>query len=335
LLRLSNIAPIFLVFLTLGILYAYADNPTPYNEWDFDITELVVQQNQSDLEKLDISITVLYRGELPTGMANVYADISNPDGYLHKIFDQTQILSVGESQTIVLSAHMATDGEYAVDVTLSPPEDPYLDHIFDAENSTFTVSPNGRERIIDSVGDYEESMISYSLQNYRDVKYNEVIHAVITLPEQHMFEKIAVVNGKFVREYSTDTKDIYINSAAHFKDLKINLVKKGNLLPLADAQDIMQEYVKFYSSNKELCNRVFCVNIDPVDEPKYPLEWLLLIPVAGTGAYYIIKTRPKPYPIDPTKYVNDKRSKRDETKEYETKDYIDNVGNLLKLFSFS
>ena len=330
-LQSDNVALIFLLFLGIAVSFAFAENPTPYNEWDFDISELTLKQNQSDLEKLDISITVMYKGELPTGIANVYADITNPDGYSHKIFDQTQILSVGESQTIVLSAHMATDGKYEVDVALSPPENPYLDHIFDAENATFTVNPNGRERIIDSVGDSGESVISYSLHDYREVRYNEMVHAVITLPQDHMFEKIAVVNGKFVREYSTDTKDIYINSDAPFKNLKVKLVEQGNLLPLADAQDTMLEYVKFYSNNKELCTKVFCINIDPVDEPEYPLEWLLLIPVAGAAAYFLMKTRPKPYPSDPTKHVNDKGSK----KQYETKDYIDNVGNPLKLFCFS
>jgi hypothetical protein len=155
----------------LAVPFVFAENPTPYNEWDFDIVVMDVRQNQSDLEKLDISITVLYTGELPTGIANVYADVTDPDGYSHKIFDQTKILSVGESQTIVLSAHIATDGKYEVDVTLSPPENPYLDHIFDDENTTFTVNPNGRERILDSVGDYDELMISYSLHDYMDVKY--------------------------------------------------------------------------------------------------------------------------------------------------------------------
>jgi hypothetical protein len=336
---LNNVVLIFLLFISLAVSYAFAENPTPYNEWDFDITELTVQQNQSDLEKLDISITVLYKGELSTGIANVYADVTNPDGYSHKIFGQTMILSVGESQTIVLSAHMATDGKYEVDVTLSPPENPYLDHIFDAENIAFTVNPNGRERIMDSVGDYDESMISYSLQNYTDVRYNEMVHAVIALPEDHMFEKIAVVNGKFVREYSTDTKDIYINSAAPFKDLKVKLVKQGNLLPLADAQDTIQEFVKFYSNDKELCKKIFCVNIDHVeDEYEFPIIYLGIIPISGVAiviVWHLFKTRPGQYPGDPTKHVNDKRSERDEKKEYETKDYIENTRNPLKLFSFS
>jgi len=335
-LRMSNIALIFVLFLTLGVLYAYADNPTPYNEWDFDITELTVQQNTSDLEKLDISITVLYKGEFPEGTANVYADVTNPDGYSHELFGEIRDMSIGEHEPIVLSHYMPVDGTYTIDVRLSPPEKPYLDHIFDTQSITYTLKENGREKNIKVLGDNSGSVISYFMQNYKDVKYNEMVHAVILLPEDHTFEKIAVVNGKFLKEYSTDTKDIYINSVAPFKDLKVKLVKEGNLLPLADAQDTMQEYVKFYSNNKELCNRIFCVNIDPVDDSElFPLWWLISIPIAAGILYYYFKTKPVPYPSNPTKNVNDKRSKRDEKKEYKTKDYIDNVGNPLKLFSFS
>ena len=41
-----------------------AENPTPYNEWDFDISKMDVQQNTPNLEKLDISITALF-AEIP------------------------------------------------------------------------------------------------------------------------------------------------------------------------------------------------------------------------------------------------------------------------------
>jgi len=254
------------------------------------------------LERLDISITVLYKGELPTGTANVYADIDNPDGYSHKLFGQTGILSMGESQTITFKQQMLTDGDYSVDVKLSPPEKPYLDHVFDHENTAFIINPNGLERTMHSVGDYSTEVISYWLQNYKDVKYNEIVHAVIALPEHHTFEKIAVVNGKFVREMSIDTEDIYIDSVAPFKDLKVKLVKEGNLLPLADAQDTMQEYVKFYSNDKELCTKVFCVNIDSSNEPPVILLVMIAIVVIAVVILvligvilFVLKTRPAPY----------------------------------------
>jgi len=326
---------IFLLFISLVVSYAFAENPTPYNEWDFDISKVDIQQNKFDLEKLDISITVLYKGGLPEGTANFYANVTNPDGYSHMLFGQTRDMSIGQTQRIDLIAHIPMDGKYSVDVWLSPPEKPFLDHVFDTKDATYTIDLNGREKSIKSSGDYSDEMVSYSLDDYTDVRYNEMIHTVIALPEDHTFEKIAVVNGKFVREYSTDTKDIYITTKATFEDLKIKIVREGNLLPLADAQDTMQQYVKFYSNDKEQCTKMFCVNIDTVeDEPKYPLWLLLFLGVIPLG-YFFIKTRPRPFVNDPTKYVNDKRSKRDEKKEYDTKDYINNACNPLKLFFFS
>ena len=307
--KVSNKTPLFVIIsISLTITFTsispvFAENATPYNEWDFDISKVDVQQNQSDLEKLNISITVLYKGEFPDGTANFYANVTNPNGYSHMLFGQTRDLSIGENQTIDLTAHMPMDGKYSVDVTLSPPEKPYLEHIFDAENVIYTIDVNGREKSMKSSGDYSDEMVSYSLDDYNDVKYNEMIHAVIALPEDHMFEKIAVVKGKFVREMSIDTEDIYINSVASFKDLKVKLIREGNLLSLADAQDTMQEYVKFYSNDKELCIKVFCVNIDPVNESEYPL-WLLLFLGVIPAVYFIIKTRPGPYPDNHTKHEN-------------------------------
>ncbi len=65
--HLNNVALIFLSSMSLTVSFAFAENPTPYNEWDFDITELNVHQNEFDLEKLDITIDVLFKGELPEG----------------------------------------------------------------------------------------------------------------------------------------------------------------------------------------------------------------------------------------------------------------------------
>ena len=48
-LRLNNIALIFVLFLTLGVLYVYTDNPTPYNEWDFDFGEIEISQDHWNL----------------------------------------------------------------------------------------------------------------------------------------------------------------------------------------------------------------------------------------------------------------------------------------------
>jgi len=125
---LHSIALILLLFISssVAVSFAFAENPTPYNEWDFDITEVDIQQNQSDLEKLDISITVLYKGEFPEGTANYYANVTNPGGYSHMLFGQTRDMSIGEIRIIDLTAHMTMDGIYDIDVWLSPRKNRFL-----------------------------------------------------------------------------------------------------------------------------------------------------------------------------------------------------------------
>ena len=306
--QLNNLI-VSITLFTLTIIPAYAETPTPYNEWDFDITKVDVNQNSFDLEELVISVTILYKGEFPEGTANIYTNVTDSEGYFHKLFGEVGDLSIGESQTVDLSSHIPIDGKYTIDVWLSPPEKPYLGHTFDTENTTYTIQPNGREKNVDIIGDDSKGMISYMLEDYNSVKYNEMVHAVITLPEQHTFEKIAVTNGKFVKELSIDTRDIYINSVAPFENLKVKLVKEGNLLPLADAQDTIQEYVVFYSNDKSLCEKVFCVNIDLVDEVEYPL-WMLGFLAVIPVVYFVIKTRPKPFVSDPGKHVDERKTKQ-------------------------
>jgi hypothetical protein len=221
-----------------------------------------------------------------------------------------------------------------VDVSLKSPSELHQNWPFDNEVKTLEIEPNELLKKLDTRGDESGLITSYFLANPSEIQYDEVVHAKISLPEDHNFEKIALVNGKFVKEYGTNVKDIYIDGNYNYGDMKVKLVQYGNLLPMADAQETLQEYVVFYSYDKELCTQVFCINIDPADDPEFPL-WLLLFTGVIPVAYYIIKTRPRPYVSDPTKYVNSKRSTRDEKEEYETKDYIDNVGNPLKLFSLS
>ncbi|MDH3765238.1 MAG: hypothetical protein OER82_05450, partial [Nitrosopumilus sp.] len=78
------------------------------------------------LEKLDISITVLYKGEFPEGTANYYANVTNPGGYSHMLFGQTRDMSIGEIRIIDLTAHMTMDGIYDIDVWLSPRKNRFL-----------------------------------------------------------------------------------------------------------------------------------------------------------------------------------------------------------------
>jgi len=125
------------------------------------------------------------------------------------------------------------------------------------------------------------------LEDPNSVQYYEIVHAVINLPESHIYEKIAVTNGKFVREYSIDKTDIYIKSNSSYKDMKVVLVKEGNLLSLASAQDTLQDYVKFYAINKDRCANIFCLNIDLVEDEEFPL-WVLVIVSVGVASGFVM-----------------------------------------------
>ena len=57
--HLNNIILIFIIFVTLGVLYAYAENPTPYNEWDFDFGDIEISKDPRNLADMIILIPVL------------------------------------------------------------------------------------------------------------------------------------------------------------------------------------------------------------------------------------------------------------------------------------
>lgn len=84
------------------------------------------------------------------------------------------------------------------------------------------------------------------------------------------------------------------------------------MLPLADAQDTIQEYVKFYSNSKEICTKVFCLYIDLKDESENPL-WMLVFLGVMPVVYFLFKTRPKSYSPNPTtNYIHETKAPSDE-----------------------
>ena len=194
---------------------------------------------------------------------------------------------------------MTQEGTYTVEMSMTPPTDPHMYHIFDTDNQTFTVGPNGFERIVEKIVLDSDEMISYKVEKPTAISEFESLHAVINLPKDHTFEKIIVENGS-VEEFSIDTKDIYIDSVLGFGDIKVNLVRQSNLLPNVGAQeDSFQNYVKFYAVDNDVCYSVDCVTIHKVTEEseevteeheEFPM-WMLvfLIPVAIIGLWFTIK----------------------------------------------
>ena len=123
--QLSNIILIFVVFLTLGVLYAYAETPSPYDEWDFDIVseEFTVVQSHKNLERMNISVPIIYNGEFPAGTTHVYVVVTDPLGRDHNLFGQTRDLKIGQTQVMEFEYLMTEDGIYVVDVSLKSPSE--------------------------------------------------------------------------------------------------------------------------------------------------------------------------------------------------------------------
>lgn len=317
----------FIIFTTFTTIPAFAENPTPYNEWDFDFGEIEVSQNPDNLKEMVISVPIKYKGEMLNGTANVSANVTNPNGKSIVHHDSTLILEIGEYTTLKLTHLMNHDGLYNIEIKATPPEKPYLDHVFDSETLTFLVKPNGREKDVGTLSTDSNEMISYRLKNSTSVKYNEMVHAVITLPEAHTFEKITLTNeDKLVKEFSVDTKDIYMKPSSHYENMKVNLVKSDNLLPSADGQDTLHEYVVFYVNPKEMCDSVYCVNIDLVEEEpsEFPLVPVVIGVASVVGALIIIKyLKSKDNKSQPNKPQHNKKQ------DHKTEDYIYNTRNPM------
>ena len=244
--------------ITLTTIPVYAENATPYMEWDFniDFSEVKIYQDPNNLHNMIIKTRVSFEGEMPLGTVNIYAHITEPDGNESTTFGTLRDMKSGETGLVRLVHGMVQEGIYTIDLKMTPPSKPFLDHIFDSQTITYEVPKYGFEKEVETIGNDTDEMITYQIENPTSVQYFESIHAAINLPEIHTFEKIIVTNDEFVKDFSIDTEDIYMESKSGFNDLKVHLVKENNIFPMADAQDTLQDYVQFYKVNKELCPTV-------------------------------------------------------------------------------
>ncbi|MDH3657379.1 MAG: hypothetical protein OEM77_04500 [Nitrosopumilus sp.] len=274
----------FTIFLSFNIIPAFAENPTPYNEWDFDFMGVTVFQDPNNLNTLIISIPVGYHGEMLFGTVEINTIVTNPDGKIKPYSDLIRDMKIGGSQVVEFKHRMLQEGTYTVEMNITPPSDPHMGHIFDTENQTFTVEPNGFERAIKAVVLDSDEMVSYNVEKPTTVKNFEVLHAVIDLPKEHTFEKIIVENGSIV-EYPIDQKDIYIDSKSGYHDIKVNLLRQNNLLPTVGAQDTFEDFVKFYAVVEDVCYSVDCVTIhdvtNDVTEKPEEFQWMFIIILAA------------------------------------------------------
>ena len=298
---LAGILPFLMIVMAL-LPSTFAENPSPYDEWDFDIISerFTVTHNPQNPEIMNISVPVKYNGEFPTGTTNVDVVVTDPTGREDTMFGKTLDLQIGHTQPIEFDYLMSHEGTYTVDAYLKSPSDLHKNWPFDNDSRTLEIKPNGLLKELATKGTESGLITSYFLDDPLQIRYDEVVHAKITLPDDNNFEKIVLVNGDFVKQYSTDVKDIYIDGNGNYDDMAVKLVQHGNLLPMADAQETLQEYVVFYAMDKGECTNAFCVKINHVDaDYEVPVELIavaIVVVVVIVGiSVYVIKTRPAPY----------------------------------------
>ncbi len=272
---------IFAFSLAFVTIPAFAENPTPYNEWDFDFVEIEISQDPSNLKTMIIKPRVFFEGNMPLGTVNISAHVKDPDGKDFTHFGTIRDMSNGDIRFMRLTHSMPQEGTYTINLSMTPPKEPYLDHIFDTETVTFEVVKNGFEKEVETIGTDSEKIVTYMIEDPISVQYYESVHVAINLPKEHTFEKITVSNEEFEQNFAIDTKDIYLKSKSGFSNLKVHLLKEGNLLPMADAQNSIHDYVKFYKVNKDVCSSMNCTNInheEKIEEfPWWTLGFLVII----------------------------------------------------------
>jgi len=294
---LASLAVLLPLVITLTTIPVFAENPTPYNEWDFDFdfSEVEIYQDPNDLQNMIIKTRVSFEGDMSLGTVNIYAHIIGPNGNEYTSFGTLRDMQSGDTGLVRLVHGIVQEGIYTIDLRMTPPSKPFLDHIFDTQTITYVVEKYGFEKEVETIGDDSDEMITYHIENPITVQYFESVHAVINLPEVHTFEQIKVTNGEFEKNFSINTKDIYMESKSGYKDLKVHLLKENNIFPMVDAQDTLQDYVQFYKVNKELCPTVNCVNINQEKpEEKFPLWVLVIVPVGiSVGLIVYLKNNSK------------------------------------------
>ena len=319
---MNSLAVISSMILLIGIIpTAFAANPTPYLEWDFDIMGIDAMQNPRDPGELLVSINVTYKGTEPLGTSLVYANVTDAEGNKALHFTQIRNLEIGETREWIFDHKIKTDGIHFVDVWLTPPEKPYLNHIFDSGKKQYTVEQNGHERSLEEHVIESDEMLSFMLDVRSQPKWNEIVHAEITLPEDHAFEKITVTNkGKLVEEIPIDSTDIHMKTKGSFQDMQVNLVYQNNLLPMADAQDTMYQYVQFYATAMEFCSELDCIDIDLIRETQdFPI-WVLVFPAISVVVLVLVVLKGKP--------MLDKNNAK-----YRVREYSSNQDNPESYFS--
>ena len=274
-----------MTFLALFVMFfnnAYADNPTENNQWDFDFSLLDTEifQDSYDLNDIIIRSNVSFDGTETLGTVIVTAKVIQPDGTEFTLRDRLHDLENGEIGKIRMSHGVIQEGIYEIELKMTPPE-PNTWHIFDSEILTFEIAEYGFERPVEVLEVETKENHTFKAKTPERIQYNELLHAVFILPENHTFEKIIIKNGEFVKHFPIDTMEIHMESNSGYNDVQIILDKQKFPIPTADAQNTERTYVEMYRVNKDLCSSVSCVNVN-LDIPEESNNLLEIVATAGT-----------------------------------------------------
>jgi len=319
---MSNVLTVVLpILILLSIPPVFADNPTPYNEWDFDLIDVRVTQDPDKPREMIISVDVFFKGTWDLGSVKIYSEVTNPDGTKNIHSGKLQDIKKGETDSIDLTHTMRQEGTYTVFVWMVTPDEKKFDWQFDEGGGILTIESKGFERSLGIIADDYDTVISYKLVKPSSVKDHEIVHAKINLPEVNMFEKGVITNYEFTQDFDLDTTDLYLQTINNFTDMKVHLVEEGNLLPLVYPQNDSLDFVSFYVVDVGLCPSGGCISIDYVEPhtEEFPY-WVLIVPVIAVGSViYFLKRKKK----------LDNRSKNKPNTNTET----DETGYLTKIKS--
>ena len=281
--RLDSLKPLMFVIMVLCtipsvIFMAYAENETPYGEWDFNFEEIDVKQNPNNLKELIITPTVYYEGFMPLGSVVLEMIVIDPLGSEFSYAGQLSDIPDLSSRELTWFHPMRNEGSYTLSMRIITTSIEFPGHIFDTKEIVFTVPENGFERKLDIIATDEGERLSYKLASNETVQKFERLHVSFNLLDDHNFGEIHVTNGKFQDNHSVYTEELYVQSE-NYSDMKVSLVDKSSIIPFADAQSEILEYVKMTAVHENVCYSVDCKSIDyvesEIEEQEFPY-WMLM-----------------------------------------------------------
>jgi len=277
---------ISVLMLISTVSISFAEIPTPQNEWDFDFLDVRVSQDYSNPHNLIIKPNILYKGMMPEGTVKIDVEITQPDGEILPAGGMMIDMETGDTRSTGILAFVNQEGDYVINLKMTPPEEPYLDHTFDTFTLEYTIPENGFEKELNLFLDENDNSIIYRIEKPSTIKEHEGVHTVMNLPQDNTFDSIAIVNDqKIIKYFPVDTKEFHLISDVGFNNLEIHLVKEGNLFPIAYAQGSMNDYVTTYKISKDICSDFDCLDItiiETVEEefPYWMLSFLLIVVIA-------------------------------------------------------